>query len=302
MTVANLIGGALLIPLLLARVNGAEASSSAAATDPRATAAASAPGLDWRYIESEDYRIYIANLQAIGCPPQTVRDIVTTDVNSLFAGRRNEALKARYQNFQYWKSDPSETEARAALNAQRRAVDAEMNADLQELLGADTPLPDVTREWQSADLDFKLAFLPADKLAQTKAILLEHDHTDQQAKQLCDGNYVTEDTNELKSILDSHDQGRAALRDILSTEQFERVEMTTSWTAENLRHALVYFVPTEAEFRVIFAAWKERDEQLVRINAARETDLDHHSNAVHEKIKSQLTEERYKAYRDTWWK
>jgi hypothetical protein len=61
------------------------------------------------------------------------------------------------------------------LNAQRRALDTEMNGVLQGLLGADTPLPDVTREWQSADLDFKLGFLPADKLAQTKAILLEHD-------------------------------------------------------------------------------------------------------------------------------
>ena len=92
------------------------------------------------------------------------------------------------------------------------------------------------------------------------------------------------------------------MRDILSPDQFERVEMTASWTGENLRHALVHFVPTEEEFRVIFAAWKARDEQLARIKAAREIDADHGSNAVHEKIKSQLTEERYKAYRAAWWK
>jgi hypothetical protein len=286
----------------MARVSGQDASPSATAARPRAVAAPARLILDWRYVESEDYRSYIANLQSIGCPAQTVRDIVTADVIGVFAGRRNEALKTRYQNFQYWKSDPSETEARAALNAQRRALDTEMNGVLQGLLGADTPLPDVTREWQSADLDFKLGFLPADKLAQTKAILLEHDHTDQQAKQLCDGNNVSEDTNELQSILDAHDQGRAALRDILSPDQFERVEMTASWTGENLRHALVHFVPTEEEFRVTFAAWKARDEQLARIKAAREIDADRGSNAVHEKIKSQLTEERYKAYRAAWWK
>jgi hypothetical protein len=303
MTVANLVGRVLVLPLLLVRVYGVEAPQSAAATDERKVAASSsAPILDWRYVESEDYRIYIANLRAIGCPAQTIRDIVTTDVISVFAGRRNEAFKTRYQNFQYWKSDPSETQARAALNAQRRALDSEMNGVLQELLGADTPLPDITREWQNADLDFKLGFLAADKLAQTKAILLEHDHTDQQAKQLSDGNCVTEDTNELQSILDAHEQERAALRDILSTDEFVRVEMTASWTGENLRHALVHFVPTEEEFRVIFAAWKERDEQLARINAARAVDPDPGSKGVKAKIESQLTEERAKAFRDTWWK
>jgi hypothetical protein len=302
MTVTRFIGCALIIPLLVARVSAGDALQSATAADRRAVVAATAPILDWRYVESEDYRAYVANLQSIGCPAQTVRDIVTADVISVFAGRRNDALKARYQNFQYWKSDPSETEARAALNTQRRELDTEMNGVLQELLGADTSLPDLTREWQSTELDFKLSFLPSDKLAQTKAILLEHDHTDQLAKQLSDGNDVSEDTNELQRVLDSHDQERAALREILSPEQFERVEMSASWTSENLRHALVHFDPTEEEFRIIFAAWKARDEQLARLKAARETDPDRGNKALNETIKSQLTEERYKVYRATWWK
>jgi hypothetical protein len=301
-TLAQFIRGALIISLLVSHVNGQEPSPGATAADPRVVAANPAPDTAWHYLESEDFRTYIANLRFIGCPDQTVRDIVTAEVISLFAGPRNEALKTRYQNFQYWKSDPSETEARAAFNAQRRALDTEMNRVLQELLGAGTPLPDISREWQSADLDFKLGFLPADKLAQTKAILLEHDHTDQQARQLADGNAVSEDTNELKSIIDAHDQERAALRDILSTDQFERVEMTASWTADNLRHALVHFVPTEEEFRVIFAAWKARDEQLARIHAAHELDPDQGNKALNANMKSQLTEERYQAYRAAWWK
>ena len=30
----------------------------------------------WRDVESPDYPVYIANLRAIGCPEQTIRDII----------------------------------------------------------------------------------------------------------------------------------------------------------------------------------------------------------------------------------
>lgn len=42
----------------------------------------------WSQIESTDYRTYVANLRAIGCPEQTIRDIITADVASLEASRR----------------------------------------------------------------------------------------------------------------------------------------------------------------------------------------------------------------------
>src|SRR5450756_2540486 len=31
----------------------------------------------WQMVESADYRRYIANLRAIGCPEETIRDIIT---------------------------------------------------------------------------------------------------------------------------------------------------------------------------------------------------------------------------------
>jgi hypothetical protein len=42
----------------------------------------------WNQLESPDYRAYIANLRAVGCPKQTIRDIITADVDSLYAARR----------------------------------------------------------------------------------------------------------------------------------------------------------------------------------------------------------------------
>src|SRR6266436_5402014 len=44
----------------------------------------------WSQIESPDYRVYVANLRGIGCPEQTVRDIIRADVGSLYAAKRKE--------------------------------------------------------------------------------------------------------------------------------------------------------------------------------------------------------------------
>jgi hypothetical protein len=49
----------------------------------------------WSQIESADYPTYIANLRAIGCPEQTIRDIITADVGAAFAPRRTNLERAQ---------------------------------------------------------------------------------------------------------------------------------------------------------------------------------------------------------------
>jgi hypothetical protein len=44
----------------------------------------------WSRLESSDYRIYIANLRAIGCPAPTLRDIISADVDTLYTKKRKE--------------------------------------------------------------------------------------------------------------------------------------------------------------------------------------------------------------------
>src|SRR5712671_1846172 len=46
----------------------------------------------WQEVESPDYPTYVANLRDIGCPEQTIRDIIIADVNSLYAKRRATEL------------------------------------------------------------------------------------------------------------------------------------------------------------------------------------------------------------------
>jgi hypothetical protein len=48
----------------------------------------------WSDIESEDYHVYIRNLRNVQCPEETIRDIITADVTSLYRGRRQELASA----------------------------------------------------------------------------------------------------------------------------------------------------------------------------------------------------------------
>src|SRR5258705_5916727 len=61
-----------------------ESRPAPAAAEP----AKPAQSFGWRMVESEDYKKYIANLRAIGCPEETIRDIIKADVNKLFASRK----------------------------------------------------------------------------------------------------------------------------------------------------------------------------------------------------------------------
>lgn len=67
--------------------------TKAARNDTKAAATDSWPKqtFRWSRLESQnDYRMYVANLRAIGCPEATIRDIVCGDTARAFAGKRRE--------------------------------------------------------------------------------------------------------------------------------------------------------------------------------------------------------------------
>jgi hypothetical protein len=54
----------------------------------------------WSDVQSEDLRAYAANLRGIGCPPETVRDIIEGEANEWFLTRRRAALEPLQRG--YW--------------------------------------------------------------------------------------------------------------------------------------------------------------------------------------------------------
>ena len=263
-------------------------------------AAANRPPFDWRQVESEDYQAYVKNLRAIGCPEQTVQDIVTADLRQAFAAKRAEAMAERYRDFKFWKADPEESGARADLESKRRTVDDELSDAARALLGAEVTVPPASIEWQQAALAQQLQFLPDDKREPTQTLLLRYAEIDAQVRELSWGHGTPENPDERLRVLAAYEQKKTALHELLTPAEYEQVELTVSWTADNLRRAMTKFEPTEEEFRLIFHEWRIQDEQLAQLLGTGQPDPG--NEPVFAKIKEVLSPERYEKYRETWWK
>src|SRR6266516_704867 len=92
----------------------------------------------WSQVESSDYRQYIANLRATGCPEPTLQDIIVADVNKLYEPREMP-FKAQLAGFnlRQWNdpsTDPGYTKQEFAARKQLREVEQEKQAVIKELL------------------------------------------------------------------------------------------------------------------------------------------------------------------------
>ena len=61
----------------------------------------------WGQLETSDYREFIARLRAIGCPEQTIRDLVIADIDKLYAAKV-QSLRPMRKSLQYWQSEEAE--------------------------------------------------------------------------------------------------------------------------------------------------------------------------------------------------
>jgi hypothetical protein len=88
--------------------------------------------ITWDQIASSNLPVFITNLQALGCPPGTIRDLILAEVNQPFARRR--ATEVVTPDQQWWKTEPDPAVAHAA-SAQMRNLEKERRAALTALLG-----------------------------------------------------------------------------------------------------------------------------------------------------------------------
>jgi hypothetical protein len=117
--VANVVLGALALWLMSKpRSAGGRLTpaSPAAATNNESTSESSKflqkpgqeprDGFHWSQLESSDYPTYIANLRSVGCPEETLRDIVIADVDSLYAHKREQIERNELQgDFQHLREE-----------------------------------------------------------------------------------------------------------------------------------------------------------------------------------------------------
>jgi hypothetical protein len=225
-----------------------------AASDAAVSPAAPAQSFDWRLVESEDYKKYIANLRAIGCPEETIRDIITADVNKLYESKRKE-LAGPKKKFEFWKPgglmgaaiDPERMEKERALNKEKRAL-------LTELLGsAPDEKPDILAG-AASQLEAMFDFLPAEK--RSKVFELMQDMQTKMQKATKSGGFDGEDYRKATK------ETEAAMAAILTPEEMLDYNLRFSMTANMMRMQLAGFEPKEQEFLEIFKKRKAYDDEF----------------------------------------
>ena len=218
----------------------------------------------WQEVESDDYPTYIAKLRDIGCPEQTIRDIIIADVNALYARKRATEIVTPEQ--QWWRVEPDANVVQLAT-AKSRELDRERRDLLARLLGANweggdlVSLPRPTRPGVLLDGPV-LGGLPNDVKqaveqvsARSQDRLAAYTEAQTAAGQLLDP----------VELAKFRQQTRNELAGVLSPAQLEEFLLRYSQNASSLRTELgrlKYFDATPDEFRTIFRATDSFDQQL----------------------------------------
>jgi hypothetical protein len=240
------------------------AASLGLVSEPKTNVVVRRQIFSWQEVESPDYPTYIANLRAINCPEQTIRDVIIADVNSLYS--RIIATNLVTPQQQWWRSQPDTNVIQAAAE-KLRSLDDERRALLTKLLGP---------AWETGDLvslprpthpgivldGAILGNLPAD----TKQTLEDISSRSQERLQA----YLDAARREGREpdpvdLAKLRQQTRDELARVLPPQQLEEFLLRYSQEANNLRAEfgqLAYFNPSPDEFRAVFRATDSIDQQL----------------------------------------
>jgi hypothetical protein len=249
----------------------------------------------WSSVESQDYRDYIANLRAIGCPEETVRDIIIADVNKLY-GSRMAALYPSARDFKFWAVEDGKQRAQDREREQkRRELEREKRGLVRELLGVDYESEMARWSGRPDEDDMRLGFLSADKQAQLKA--LQDKYRDLERAARGEGGNSPEARARLTAL---RAQREAEMAQILGPQDFQEYQLRNSWTARNMRESLAAFQPSEEEFRKIFELRKTFDDQFSTTREGGDAGVREQrqlaQQQLEEQIKATVGEERYATY------
>jgi len=222
----------------------------------KSTAIANLASLRWSQLESSDYHQYMANLRGVGCPEETIRDLIIAEVDKMFAPRF-AALAGESQTFQHWRrrSKASET-----LVTQLRALQDERKALLRELLGIDDG---PYAKWANADVarlqeEGKYAFLSAEKQAQVRAIMEKYQKQIDSGQNGRDG-FSISGGDEAKRL---REQRQQELAQVLSPEELKEMSLRDSNAADSVRSRFGNLDITEDEYRKLYDLRKGYEDKV----------------------------------------
>jgi hypothetical protein len=212
----------------------------------KSTAIANLASFRWSQLESSDYHQYMANLRGVGCPEETIRDLIIAEVDKMFAPRF-AALAGESQTFQHWRR---RSKASENLVTQLRALQDERKGLLRELLGIDDG---PYAKWANADVarlqeEGKYSFLSAEKQAQVRAIMEKYQQQIDGGQNGRDG-FVISGGDETKRL---REQRQQELAQLLSPEELKELSLRDSNAADSVRGRFGNLDITEDEYRKLY--------------------------------------------------
>lgn len=259
--------------------------------------------LRWAQLESEDYKTYIARLRGIGCPEQTIRDIIISDLDKLLAPEI-AAVYGRRKELRYW--HPEEAEMINDVNPRevfqrQREIDQRKREIIRELINADLSRERMKASGQEDYYERRLGFLPEDRRTRIRELLEQFDDAEQKIrdKETADNGALS--AGDLAQLRLLRQQREAELDQMLAPSEKQQYELWLSPTANETRHALYGMDATEQEFLAVYQArkafedaWGQRDPGL--LDAASREQMEQARAGMEAQILRDLGEERYADY------
>lgn len=255
----------------------------------------------WQELESQDYPTYIKNLREIGCPEQTIRDIIIADVTQMLREKYLAAPQRAKANPRWWTNRP-EPGAEAENTQAAEKMWTERAAILTELLGPDwairnraTTASGNTNAYQT----MVLATLEANPVLHGLSAEIKQ----QVAAILGQFNPLTGGEETEAAQTEAEKARWTKLSELLTVEQLEAAKLHFSAQAEALRNeldALPGFDTQPEEFRKIYRNTEAIEAQLAAL-AGRDDEAAQKQratlNALRDAaIRSALSPERYEMY------
>jgi len=205
----------------------------------------------WEQIESTNYVTLINNLRAIGCPETTIRDIITSEVNRVYARRR--VTEVVYANYQWWLSDPDPEAVRAARGKIAR-LEAERRESLTSLLGPGWEMESNAQIAARGGITLTgpiLGDLPA---AIKQAVYAVVAVTQKKIEAYEQARYQQGKSIDPMQMVRLREEPFAQLASVLTAEQYEEFALRYAPAAQQLREQMRGTELTPDQFRDLFSA------------------------------------------------
>lgn len=259
---------------------------------------------EWGQLESEDYRTYINRLRSIGCPEETIRDIIIADLEKLMAPELQK-VDGHKEPPKYWQPKSLERTVDALeKEGQKQQIDFRKRAIVRELLGVDLA---AERSRVKGEQDFyqeRLGFLDPDKQMSVRMAIekANRDETILREKSWLENDTLTGDEKQqLRAIEQEKDQ---QIAQVLSPDELEQYNLWFSPSAYRVRDAFLVLDPNEKDFLALYHIQKEFDDKWDGVDpsalpADQQIQFQQAQSSYNNAIRDYLGPERYEKFLQT---